>query len=145
MSLLPVHLAPASATAPRISASLLWRMALLGVALAAAALPIALLPQGAVFSADPALGRLLRGMAALKALMAVGAAAAVWWRLGRPIAAPFAGGYLGVVTALAAATGLVWQAAAPHVAGALFHGGLLTLAILALRDGMGRSLRRAQP
>lgn len=140
MNLLPLH--ASSPTRPvAIPQTQAWRAALALLAAIAVATPILLLPQGTVFTADPALGRLLRGMAALKALMAVGAAAAVWWRLGRPIAAPFAAGYLGVVTALAAATGLVWQAAAPHLAGALFHGGLLAVAVLALRDGIGRSLQ----
>lgn len=85
--------------------------------------------------ADAELALLLRGMAAIKALMAVAAAGLVWWRLGQPVSLGVAAGYVACVWVFFAATVLIWQLAFIVPAAALFHAAGLVGLIIALREG----------
>jgi hypothetical protein len=88
----------------------------------------------AIHQAGPELTRLLRGMAAIKVLMAAGVSAVVLWRLGNAAAWPWLVGYAMAGAMMAAGPGLIWSMA--HVtAGAIFlHGGLLATVLLLWRD-----------
>lgn len=119
----------------------LWLLA--GSALLLAA-PLALLAPAAHWASDPELFRLLRGMAAIKALLAVLAFAAVWWRLGRGLTPRFAASYVGGVWGLAFAAGLIWQLTAVPLASGLFHCATILLLITAWRDAGPAFERRRQ-
>lgn len=105
-------------------------------ALALTGAAVALGDPARALASDPALARLLRGMAALKALMAVAAAVAVWWRLGRPVEVIAGAIYVVSVATMAGVAAMIWQLSGLAVASVLFHVALLALAITALRDGM---------
>jgi len=116
-------------------AGLNWRGRLvLAVALGAAA-GLLIGDPGERLAADPELGRLLRGMAIVKAMLVAAALRVLWWRFGLEIAAPRAWGYIGGVGFMALAGALAWQLSYLAVLSLAFHGALLTLGILALRDG----------
>jgi hypothetical protein len=76
---------------------------------------------GACLQADPALGRLLRGMAMIKGLMALAAVSVVLWRFGWRVSRGAATTYLIACWALAAATTLIWQLSYILPAALLFH------------------------
>lgn len=106
----------------------------IGTALLLAA-PLALLQPAAHWAGDPELFRLLRGMAGIKAALAVLAFAVVWWRLGRAaVTFRSAATYVGGVWALALACGLIWQLTAIPAASLLFHAAVVTLLVTAWRD-----------
>jgi hypothetical protein len=84
---------------------------------------------------------LVRFMAFVKALIALSAAAAVAWRLGADITRPLSAAYIGSVSLMALAPGLIWHEALLPLASAVFHSGLLLGLALAAGDGMAR--RRA--
>jgi hypothetical protein len=88
----------------------------------------------AYLHADPALGRLLRGMALIKALIAAVAVGALMWRFGRPIARLRAGVYLAGAWFMAGAAMLVWQLSHIALAAVSFHAGELTLLFIAWRE-----------
>jgi hypothetical protein len=88
----------------------------------------------AVAQAGPELVRLLRAMAAIKALMAIAAGAAVLWRLGSAATPPWLAGYALACGAMAAAPGLIWDMAHVTLGAALLHGGLLACIVLLWRD-----------
>lgn len=99
------------------------------------AAPLALVEPAAHWARDPELFGLLRGMGGIKALLAVLACAAVWWRLGRTAPSRSIGAtYVGGVWVLALAAGLIWQLNAIVAASVLFHAATLTLLITAWRD-----------
>jgi len=106
------------------------------VAAAAAALAIsagfAHAHPGAV--ADPALARLLRAMAAIKMLLAAGAGAALWWRLGAPARPAWLAGYTAAAGAMAAGPALIWNLSHIGAGALLLHGGLLATMLLLWRD-----------
>jgi hypothetical protein len=83
---------------------------------------------------DPALARLLRGMALIKGMIAIGAAGAVYWRLAWPVRAAVAVQYLIAAWALAAASVLIWQLSFIVGAALLFHAGALSLLWTAWRE-----------
>jgi len=85
-------------------------------------------------NADPALARLLRGMAALKAATVLGVVAGLLWRFGWPIAPRLAAAYVLGACMLTAASVLVWRLAELGAAAVLFHAGLVLLAVAGLRD-----------
>lgn len=93
-------------------------------------------------AADGDLTLLLRFMAAIKGMMALGAAALAWWRLGWPASAGIAFGYAGAAMAMAAGTGLIWNIAHVIAGAALFHAGLFGLIALAILDDGSRSAVR---
>ena len=84
---------------------------------------------------DPELVLLLRGMAAIKASFTLAAASAVWWRLGRPVSAGAAVGYVVGVCLLAAANTLIGFLSFIVAAAVLFHLALFGLLTLAWFDG----------
>lgn len=88
----------------------------------------------AVSRAGADLTRLLRFMAVVKAAMATGALAALWWRLGVVASPVRLSVYLATAAAMGAGPGLIWAMA--HVAwGALLlHGGLFAALVLLWRD-----------
>ena len=115
------------------------------VCVAGAALAAGLLFNGgsqhAVAQAGPDLARLLRAMAAIKAMMAAGATAAVLWRLQSPISVGRFSLYALATAGTAAGPGLIWTMA--HLAsGAFFlHAGLIANVLLLWRDPeVGRRL-----
>ncbi|MEM6532275.1 MAG: hypothetical protein AAF654_06605 [Myxococcota bacterium] len=83
---------------------------------------------------DAELAFLLRGMAALKGLIALGMAGLVWWRLGAATSAWNAAAYLGTVSVAAFATALVWQLSYLGPVSFAFHSALIGLALIAWKD-----------
>jgi hypothetical protein len=115
-------------------------------AVTAAALTAALLIDPAAAAraaaqAEPGLTGLLRGMAAIKAAMALAALGGVVWRLRMPAPATWVAAYALAGAAMAAGPVLIW-AIAPLVAGAaLLHAGLAATLVLLWRDpAVSRSL-----
>ena len=83
---------------------------------------------------DPALARLLRGMALIKGVMALAAVAAVLWRFGRPASAVAAAGYLVGSWVLVGSTTLVWQLSWIPAAAVLFHAAGLSMLLVSWRE-----------
>ena len=106
-----------------------------GSALALGA-PVAAFEPAAHWAADPELFRLLRGMAVIKAMLAVAAFSVIWWRLGRTLATTLAATYVGGVWVLAVATGLIWNLTAIVAASGLFHLATIVLLVAAWRDAV---------
>jgi len=88
----------------------------------------------AVAHAGADLTRLLRFMAVLKAAIAVGAAAAVFWRLGVAASLPWLAAYGVAAGAMAAGPGLIWAMVHVGLGALLLHGGLLMTILLLWRD-----------
>ena len=88
----------------------------------------------AVAAAGDDLTRLLRAMAGLKMLLAAGAVAAVYWRLGRAVGAGRLAGYAASGAAMAAGPGLIWTMMHVGAGALLLHGGLLAAIVLLWRD-----------
>jgi hypothetical protein len=86
------------------------------------------------FTPDPALARLLRGMALIKGVIATAAAAAVCWRFGRPVSKPVAAGYLLGSWILVGSTLLIWQLSWIPAAAILFHAAALSMLFVSWRD-----------
>lgn len=132
--------AAASLAAQRAASALPVRVALV----AAVALAIALaqvLGHGEAAAraaaADPELTRMLRGMAALKAGLALGAVCLVAWRLGYPASARLAAGLIAAAALMAAGPVLIWHVAPVAAAALLFHAGMGLLLVLCLTDRSG--------
>jgi hypothetical protein len=83
---------------------------------------------------DPALSRLLRGMAVIKAAITMALVAAVLWRFGRPLSKPVAAGYLLGAWALVGATTLIWQLSWIPAAAILFHAAFLSMLFVSWRE-----------
>lgn len=90
---------------------------------------------------EPELAVLLRGMAAIKGLLAVLAASLVCWRFGLPISVRAAGAYATCAGLMFVACALIWQLAFIPLAAALFHAGGIGALLVAWREG--RQLPRA--
>jgi len=84
--------------------------------------------------ADPALARLLRGMALIKGMLAVGAVAAVYWRLSWTIDARVAATYAITAAAMAGSAALIWQLSYIPFAALLFHAAALSMLIVGWRE-----------
>jgi hypothetical protein len=84
--------------------------------------------------AGPALARLLRFMAVVKAGIALAACAAVLWRLGAAITLPWFTAYAVSAAAMAAGPGLIWGMAHVAPGALLLHGGLIATVLLVWRD-----------
>ena len=80
------------------------------------------------------LTRLLRAMALLKALIAVGMVAAVMWRLGSPVTLAWWAAYALACGGAAAGPGLIWRMAYVGEGALTLHAGLLAGLILLWRD-----------
>jgi hypothetical protein len=83
---------------------------------------------------DADLARLLRAMAAIKALMAAGVVAGVWWRLGGSVTWSWFLAYAAAAGSMAAGVALVWSLAHLGAGALLLHGGLLASIVLLWRD-----------
>ena len=106
-----------------------------GAAIAAGALATgAETSSHAMSNAGAELTRLLRAMAAFKALMAAGVAAAVLWRLGAAVKLASFGAYALACGAMAAGPALIWGMAHVGAGALLLHGGLLAAVLLLWRD-----------
>ena len=88
----------------------------------------------AVAQSGDDLTRLLRAMAAIKAVMAAVAVAAVLWRLGAAIKLPWLAAYALACGAMAAGPVLIWGMAHVSAGAVLLHGGLLASIVLLWRD-----------
>ena len=88
----------------------------------------------AVAAAGEDLTRLLRGMAALKVLLALGAVLGVLWRLGASISAARFVVYALACGAMAVGPGLIWSMVHVRAGAVLLHGGLLASVVVLWRD-----------
>jgi uncharacterized membrane protein YidH (DUF202 family) len=131
---------PASVFAQRVRAArgalrpALYRSVLLLGGTAVLALVAWWLPSEAASFPDPDLARLLRGMALIKAGIALAALGAVSWRFGWPIQRGFAAAYMVGCWVLAGASLMVWQLTMVPAAAIGFHGFELGLLFVAWRD-----------
>jgi hypothetical protein len=121
------------------------RMLLLCIVVLALAAGLVVTPQATVATAVEAAGtdltRLLRAMAAIKVLFAAGATAAILWRFGGGVSAPWFVAYAVACCAMAAGPGLIWGVAHTGLGAALLHGGLFAAIVLLWRDpGVGARL-----
>ena len=92
---------------------------------------------------DPPLAALLRFMAAIKFAGVIAASALVLWRVRTPLSSRATFASVAALASMALAPGLIWSLAHIVLAAALFHAGLLTLFVLAWRDGRGFAGRDA--
>ncbi len=98
----------------------------------------------AAAQAGPELTRLMRGMAAIKALMALAAGAGIFWRLGAPATLPWFAVYSLACGAMAAGPALIWNMEYLRTGALLLHGGLFAAVVLLWRDpAMGQRLEAA--
>jgi hypothetical protein len=88
----------------------------------------------AILHDGAALTRLMRFMAALKAVMVMAASAAVLWRLGAAISLPGFAAYALTGASMAAGPGLIWGMAHIGLGALLLHGGLLATILLVWFD-----------
>jgi hypothetical protein len=84
--------------------------------------------------ADPALARLLRGMALIKGMIALAAVSAVFWRLTWSVSKPVAASYLIASWAITGSTMLIWQLSYIVPAALLFHAAALSLLLVSWRE-----------
>lgn len=84
--------------------------------------------------ADAELARLLRGMALIKASIALAVIGVLTWRFGRPISRTMAAIYIGSTAVVAGSSTLIWQLTHIPVAAVAFHIGELALLVAAWRD-----------
>ncbi len=84
----------------------------------------------AILHDGPALTRLMRFMAGLKAVMVMAASAAVLWRLGAAISLPRFAAYAVTCASMAAGPGLIWGMAHIGLGALLLHGGLFATLLL---------------
>jgi hypothetical protein len=122
-------------TAPRVGVGLvspLMARAVFLLVLASAAVLAFAAPAAVPHDAD--LVRLLRFMAAVKAVLALGAAGAVVWRLGVGVTLPWFAAYALAGAAMAAGPGVIWGMAHVGLGAVLLHGGLAGTVLLLWRD-----------
>ncbi|ABD86193.1 hypothetical protein [Rhodopseudomonas palustris] len=124
--------APIAAAASFEARTALPRRASVALIIAGAALAAAFVtPADSVAAAKAQSGdelvMLLRFMAAVKALLALGAAAAVVWRLGHPASAALTLAYTAAAALMATAPALIWHLADVGFGAAMFHAGVVTL------------------
>lgn len=125
---------PATTTQPAVATATVARSGLVaGCALAVLA-GLALGDPTPRMAADPEVALLLRGMAAIKAVLLLGALALLAWRLGRPLPRWMAAVYVGGACVMAFATALIWQLTALPLAAVAFHAAEITLLVTAWRD-----------
>lgn len=117
-------------------ALLRWSGVLVAGCAIAAAAGLSLGDAAPVLERDAELGALLRGMALIKAVLVIAAAALIVWRLRQPVSTAVALAYLAGAWAMSLATGLIWQLTLIPAAALLFHAGEIGLLLLAWRDGL---------
>jgi hypothetical protein len=116
------------------------RTILLLVVAAAVAISLRSLGSDAPVRAGSDLTNLLRFMAALKAVLAVGALAGVFWRLAAPATLSRLAVYAIASGAMAAGPGLIWGMDHVALGALLLHGGLVASIVLLWRDPASASL-----
>ena len=109
---------------------------LAGCVIAAAAVHLLApaLPSVHAVPDDPALARLMQGMAVIKMTFVAVMAALLVWRFGRPVTLQMTLGYLCCIWVISAATVLIWQSSWLGTASVLFHGAGFAFMVLGLRD-----------
>ena len=80
---------------------------------------------------------LMRFMAGVKAAMALGAVALVWWRMGAPVGRGTAAAYVMAAAVMAAGPGLIWDMRHIALGAAAVHGGLSALLVVGWLDRAG--------
>ncbi len=126
----------ASSSSPRsFQRPLALRVALLAGLVAVMVAAAALANASAYSAVEPELARLLRGMAVIKAGIALVAVALSLWRFGQPVSSPAAVGYLVGVWSLAGAAVFIWYLSFIAGAAIIFHLGLFGLLALVWREG----------
>jgi hypothetical protein len=121
---------------PRSALSHPWALRaflIVGCALAIGAATWVSEPSG-YLQADPALARLLRGMALIKGAAVLGAVLAVHWRFGWRVTKPLSLTYILGSWTLAGTTMLIWQLTWIALAAVAFHAALLAILLAAWRD-----------
>jgi hypothetical protein len=93
-------------------------------------------------AADPDLARLMRAMAAVKAILVVLAVTALGWRMQRPVAPPFLAAYFALPMVAASALGAMWHSAALGPVSLAMHGAGAVLVLVASRDRQFLPARR---
>ncbi len=93
----------------------------------------------AVEAAGPELAHLLRMMAGLKVVLALGALWLIDWRLRLPVGPGIAAAYLVGAGLVAAGPGLLWGMSYVVGGACLLHGGFALLLVLGCTDGGVRS------
>lgn len=88
----------------------------------------------ALSRADPDLVRLLRAMTLIKALLVIGAASGLTWRLVAPITGGRLTAYLAATAAMSVGLGPIWQMTHVLLGAILLHSGLLLLIVMLWRD-----------
>ena len=106
------------------------RLALLGAVAGAGALGV--LAGGDAAGSD--LLVLMRFMAGVKAAMALGAVALVWWRMGAPMGRGMAAAYVVSAAVMAAGPGLIWDMQHVVLGAVAVHGGLSALMVAGWLD-----------
>jgi hypothetical protein len=124
---------------PLIQRSLVLRLFLLAGLVAAMTVAATLANPSAYSAAEPELALLLRGMAVIKAGVALVALALSFWRFGQPVSTSAALGYSLGVWALGGATVLIWFLSFIPAAALLFHLGVFGLLALEWREGRARA------
>ncbi len=124
--------------APRalLSRPLALRSAMLLGAVASAWVASSFASPLAPAGVEPALVKLLRGMALIKALIAMTALGLAFWRFGRPISLQTAVACVAGVWSLVVATVLIWSLNDILIAAGIFHLALFALLVIAWRDGL---------
>jgi hypothetical protein len=89
-------------------------------------------------NADPALARVLRGMALIKGVIALAIVCAVFWRLAWPVAKNAGAAYLICSWAVAGSTMLIWQLSYIVPAAVLFHAAALSLLWVGWRESFAK-------
>ena len=80
---------------------------------------------------------LMRFMAVVKAAMALGAVALVWWRTGAPLGPGTAAAYVAAAAVMAVGPGLIWDMRHIALGAAAVHGGLSALLVVGWMDRAG--------
>jgi hypothetical protein len=112
-----------------------WRGRLVVAVAFGAAVGLIVGDPSARLAADPELAQLLRGMALIKALLIAVGLRVLWWRFGLAIEPVRARAYVACLAFMAFAAGLAWQLSYLPILTLAFHGALLSLGVLAWRDG----------
>jgi hypothetical protein len=90
--------------------------------------------SNAVAQSGPDLTRLLRAMAGIKAMAAIGVVGVLYWRLASPVSRARLAGYALAACAMAAGPGLIWGMVHVGLGALLLHGGLLVGVVVLWRD-----------
>lgn len=116
-----------------------WRIALIAACVLSVGIAASVGHPAGYLEADPALAHLLRGMALIKGLIVLGAAAAALWRHGWAISPRLAVLYALAVSTMAGSTMLIWQLTFIPLAALLFHVAMIGMVFLGWRDRLERS------